>query len=124
MRDIDLQSFSLPELKELKACVEEEIIRKKEAVKVEMMDDIRRLAAEKGLELADVLPSDPKFSKTAGMTTARGMKKARKPHIYFNPENPEQGWSGRGRFPNWVKAHIEAGGTLEDLRKNESKDSD
>ena len=34
---------------------------------------------------------------------------------YRNPDNPEQTWTGRGRKPKWVIAHIEAGKPVEDL---------
>ena len=34
---------------------------------------------------------------------------------YQDPRNPEQTWSGRGRRPTWVLAHLDAGGRLEEL---------
>jgi DNA-binding protein H-NS len=33
---------------------------------------------------------------------------------YKNPNGPET-WAGRGNHPKWVRAHIDAGGTKEDL---------
>lgn len=33
---------------------------------------------------------------------------------YKNPNNAEETWSGRGRAPKWMVAHLEAGGTKED----------
>lgn len=34
---------------------------------------------------------------------------------YVNPHNPEQTWTGHGRQPQWVKDHLAAGGSLQDL---------
>lgn len=34
---------------------------------------------------------------------------------YRNPNNPEETWSGRGRAPGWMAAHIQAGGKKDDL---------
>lgn len=35
---------------------------------------------------------------------------------YANPLNPSQTWAGgKGAIPKWVKAHTEAGGSLDDL---------
>ncbi|NHX27966.1 H-NS histone family protein, partial [Escherichia coli] len=34
---------------------------------------------------------------------------------YRNPENPDQTWSGRGRKPLWVVAHLDSGKAMEDL---------
>ncbi|WP_372604788.1 H-NS family nucleoid-associated regulatory protein [Actibacterium sp.] len=34
---------------------------------------------------------------------------------YRNPENTDQTWTGRGRKPGWVAAHLAAGGALDEL---------
>lgn len=34
---------------------------------------------------------------------------------YRNPNNPDETWSGRGRAPGWMAAHLDAGGQKEDL---------
>lgn len=34
---------------------------------------------------------------------------------YRNPSNPEETWSGRGRAPGWMAAHLQAGGQKDDL---------
>jgi len=43
---------------------------------------------------------------------------ARKPAAqkYRNPNDANQTWSGRGRKPAWVHAHLEAGGDLDAVR--------
>ena len=34
---------------------------------------------------------------------------------YRNPENPVDTWTGRGRSPKWVMAHLTNGAVLSDL---------
>ena len=48
---------------------------------------------------------------------SRGVKPPsdRKPAKYANPKNPDQTWSGLGRKPDWVKAHLSSGGKIEEL---------
>ncbi|HHS94628.1 MAG TPA: H-NS histone family protein, partial [Rhodobacterales bacterium] len=33
---------------------------------------------------------------------------------YANPANPDEKWTGRGRGPKWMQAHLEAGGSKDD----------
>jgi DNA-binding protein H-NS len=37
---------------------------------------------------------------------------------YYNPDNPEQTWAGRGRTPKWVADRLESGSSLDDLLIN------
>jgi DNA-binding protein H-NS len=46
--------------------------------------------------------------------------KARRPYPkvhpkYRNPERPSETWSGRGKQPRWVNAHLSSGRKVEDL---------
>ena len=52
-----------------------------------------------------------------GLSGSGATKKTSSPKEpkYANPANPEQTWVGGGASPKWVKAHIETGGTLEQL---------
>ena len=34
---------------------------------------------------------------------------------YRNPERPSETWSGRGKQPRWVNAHLSSGRKVEDL---------
>ena len=100
--DIDLDSLSKDELKSLKASVEKAIV----AVEVRRKADARRAVEETakqyGLSLSEILTQpQPKGSK--------GLPK------YANPFNADQTWTGRGRKPNWVVAHIEKGGDVNEL---------
>jgi len=54
--------------------------------------------------------------RSASMKAKRQSKPAKNKVIKFkNPNNPEQTWSGMGRKPAWVKAHLAAGKDLNGL---------
>ncbi len=40
----------------------------------------------------------------------------RRPAKFRNAANPAETWSGRGKRPNWLKAQLAAGRTLEEFR--------
>ena len=47
-------------------------------------------------------------------------QKARRPYPkvppkYRNPERPSETWSGRGKQPRWVRAHLRSGMKVDDL---------
>jgi DNA-binding protein H-NS len=48
---------------------------------------------------------------------AGGKKKSKAKALpkYANPQNLERAWSGRGRKPLWVIAHLEAGNSMDEL---------
>jgi DNA-binding protein H-NS len=37
---------------------------------------------------------------------------------YFNPDNPDETWCGRGLQPRWLKARLQAGAALSDFLIN------
>ncbi|MBC6441741.1 MAG: H-NS histone family protein [Rhodobacteraceae bacterium] len=45
----------------------------------------------------------------------RSSEKMRNPPKYKHPEDSALTWSGRGRQPAWVRAHLEAGKPLDEL---------
>lgn len=49
------------------------------------------------------------------LTGAKGAAKAKNPPKYSNPNDPTQTWSGRGRQPAWIKAHLKSGKSLDDV---------
>jgi len=116
---MNLSSMTLPELNKLQAQVAREIARRNDAAKRELLKEIKKLAEQKGVELEEIM-------KEAGVVPARkrgpGRRKttAKKtggklPVKYRNPANPEQGWSGHGRRPQWVLDWLAAGKPLEGL---------
>ncbi|MDQ7091411.1 MAG: H-NS histone family protein [Methylococcales bacterium] len=76
------------------------IERRKEQDKNEFLEKVAVLANESGVVLDEVLLSPPRR-----MPTIR----------YRNPDEPSQGWSGRGRKPNWLLALIASGRKIEEF---------
>ena len=99
---IDFKKLSDAELKGLIADAQSEIEARAEVQRQAAIDQIKTIAAEAGLSLADL---------------AKGAKRGRAPAAakYRNPDNPDQTWSGRGKKPKWVVAALSAGKALSDL---------
>lgn len=101
--DIDINTLSLKELKDLQAQVGKAIAtfedRKKKAALAELEDKARAM----GFSLAEL----------TGAATVR----KRSPTVarYANPADPGDTWSGRGRKPRWFIAALAAGRSPEDL---------
>jgi DNA-binding protein H-NS len=72
-------------------------------MKREALAKLEKQAAEMGFSLSDLLGGKSKKSVS---------KVAPK---YVNPDNSEQTWTGRGRQPKWVEAHLASGKSLDGL---------
>lgn len=99
----ELTGLSAKELGVLIAHAQALHAKKREQEKAEFLDEVRRMAAERGLDVSDVLGS---------AAPARAAKPGRAGKLeprYRNPENPDQAWSGRGRAPVWAAPYKEAG---------------
>ncbi|QBF32316.1 H-NS family nucleoid-associated regulatory protein [Thalassococcus sp. S3] len=102
MTDIDWDALSLEELKQIQKQAEKAIASFEARRRKEALAAVEAAAAEMGFTLNDLM----------GAPKTRASKAAPK---YAHPENPALTWSGRGRQPNWVKAALENGSTLDDL---------
>lgn len=98
----DLHEMSKPELEQLKKDVDKALKDYDARKKAEAKAAAEKIAREFGFTLEEVV--------AAGGT--KGSKGAPK---YQNPSDATQTWTGRGRKPNWVIEHLDAGGALEDL---------
>lgn len=98
----ELDDLSKEELLKLKSDVEKALKSIDTRRKAEAKKAIESAAKEYGFSLDELLGEPGK--KTKGMAR------------YFNPADPEQTWTGRGRKPNWVIAALESGKTMEDLQ--------
>lgn len=106
MAKIDLNEFSLPELKELSKEVDKEIQQRQVEEKKRVSTQMKELAASVGMTVEEIL----------GLEMAKKTKtKPRAPAKYRNPENPEQTWSGRGKKPAWIREALEQGRSLEEF---------
>ncbi len=108
---MELSEYSLVELRRLKSRIEAEIQRQSTAARRNLLKQIKKMAAEEGLSLTDVMAdaseSEPRkeaspkrrakriTAKKTGVAAAKALR-------YRHPENPRIGWSGRGRKPGWV----------------------
>lgn len=104
---IDISSLSIPELLELQKNLVLEVPRRMALEKQKVVADLKKLAADRGFDLNELLGS--KVKETDKRSGPRGPA----PVKYRSPEGQE--WSGRGRKPAWVVSHIDAGGKIEDL---------
>ena len=121
---MDLSTYTLPELRRLQSKVESEIRRRSDVTRRNLIKRMQKMAADEGLSLDDLLEGSTPASAEAKPATTRGRRpgtktaKAAKPAPvvkYRNPTNPDQGWSGRGRKPQWALDWIAQGKSLDEL---------
>ena len=121
---MDLSTYTLPELRRLQSKVESEIRRRSDVTRRNLIKRMQKMAADEGLSLDDLLEDSTPTSAEAKPATKRGRRpgtktpKAAKPAPvvkYRNPTNPDQGWSGRGRKPQWALDWIAQGKSLDEL---------
>lgn len=98
----DLDNMSLKELRDLHKAVGRQIDGFEAKQKEKAMSAAQLAAEEHGFSLKDLFG--------AGKATKNTV-----PAKYANPEDNAATWTGRGRQPLWVKSHLDAGGSLDDL---------
>lgn len=103
MTEINLDTLSLSELKQLEKSVAKAITSFEDRRKAEARAKVDELARELGYSFEDLAE--------AASTRKRSPSVAK----YRHPENPELTWSGRGRKPGWISEALGAGKSLEDL---------
>lgn len=100
----DLDTLSIDELKQLQKTVNKAIDSFEARRRQEALAALEEKAKEFG------------FSSLAHLTDGT---KTRKSSVsvpkYANPADPSQTWTGKGRAPDWMKAHEAQGGNREDL---------
>ena len=101
--DINLDSLSLKELKDLQSQVARAVSSFEDRKKKEVLADLEEMARAKGFTLAEL----------TGSTVVR--KRAPAVAKYANPADQSDTWSGRGRKPRWFAAALAAGRYPADL---------
>ena len=77
--------------------------------KDELRGEIEKMVEAEGYTLADLFGSNSSKGRTKGSKPrSRGEAK------YRDPESGKT-WTGKGRQPAWVRAHVETGGKVEDF---------
>lgn len=104
MASIDLDTLSKKELTELQKDVARAIDKA----------DIRE--KQEALAAAESAARDFGYSLDEVLTARAGKTKAKNPPKFRDPKNPENTWSGLGRKPDWLKAALDAGSSLDELR--------
>lgn len=95
--NVDLNSLSLKELKDMQSQVAKAIAGFEDRRKREALAELEEIARAKGFSLAELTGTTP--------TRKRSPSVAR----YANPANSSDTWSGRGRKPRWFSEALARG---------------
>lgn len=98
---------NLTELLAQKAALEQQIAEAQRTQRAQTIAQIRALMSEHGLTLADLGTRAAAAPRRAG-----GGKVAPK----FRHPSTGETWSGRGLQPNWLKAALAGGASLDDFK--------
>lgn len=104
---MNLEKLSISELNQLKADIDAEFARRKDAERDNLIKEIAELAKTRGYALEDLLGKSSK-KVASGARKPAGIK-------YRHPDNHELAWSGRGRQPAWFKECLANGQPIEKL---------
>jgi len=102
----DLSRYSLAQLRALEAQVNDELKTRHYLGVSKAREQILHIARGAGISVDELL------SGKARKTPAQASGEAK----YRNPDDPSQEWSGRGRQPNWIKAWVASGKSMEDAK--------
>jgi DNA-binding protein H-NS len=100
---INLNNYSLKELKDLQSQVAKAISSFEDRKKKDALAELEEVARSKGFTLAEL----------TGVSVVR--KRAPATAKYANPANKSDTWSGRGRKPRWFSEALSKGKKPEDL---------
>ena len=101
---LHLDDLDLGELKRLQGRIDATISGFDARIKSGARDDAEAIARRHGFSLADL--AGVRKAPASGTVVPR----------YRNPQDARATWTGRGRRPDWFKAHLAAGGDPDDLR--------
>lgn len=101
----DLTNAPLKDLLTLQAKLNKAIEIRRETERAEVFKKIHALASESGFDLNELLGTTAKIKKPKSSSTIQ----------YVNPNNPSEGWTGKGRKPNWLVALLASGKELKDF---------
>lgn len=102
---MDLSNYSTPELNQLKKDIDKELNKRRRQDVKQAQKELKEVADKYGLAVSDLVPANA--GKSGGRSgTIR----------FRHPEDPNKGWSGRGRKPAWIKDWEARGRSVEELR--------
>ena len=97
MADFNLEALSLKELRQLQKDLAKAISTFEDRHKAEARVKLEAIAKEMGYSLADLIDVEVKTTRAPAVAK------------YRHPESAAVIWSGRGRKPQWLADHINAG---------------
>lgn len=101
--DLKIDDLNIQELESL-------ILRAKNMIDEKRETDIRMLRTEiESLILAKGFTFEEVFPK-------KSSSKAKRNQMFFDPNDPNRSWTGRGRRPKWLLDLIQNGFSLDELR--------
>lgn len=103
MTEINLDTLSLAELKQLEKSVTKAITSFEDRSKAAARAKIDELARELGYSFEQLVNAAPARKRSPSVAK------------YRHPENAELTWSGRGRKPGWISEAVAAGKSLGDF---------
>lgn len=103
---LDLSKYSIAQLRALEVQVIEELKTQHFLSISKAREQILHIARSAGMSEKELLALKAPKTPKGGTVAAK----------YRNPDDPAQQWTGRGRQPAWVKAWIESGKSLEDIK--------
>lgn len=117
--DIKLNTMSVTELRRLEGKIAAELTRRENSARKDALKAMKKIAADHGLSLTDVLkdatPASTKAETAKTKRKASSKKGKPVPVKYRNPADTTQGWTGRGRKPLWVASWLAEGKSLNEL---------
>lgn len=107
MKKLNLSALSASELQQLKSEIEKELNER--SSKLQAIEEVKKLAASKGLKLEEL------FAELCGK--AKGKRELGPAPVRFrHPQDSSLTWSGRGKRPNWMKDAMAKGMTEDQMR--------
>lgn len=116
-----LSKASDKDLQQAATAIKAEIARRESNNKAELLKKVKKLAAEAGVSISDLLGKAGRGPAKAGRAPKKAAAapsskpRGKVPAKYRNPANTAQTWTGRGRQPLWVAEAIGAGKSLDSL---------
>jgi DNA-binding protein H-NS len=115
----DLKQMSRKQLEKLRADVDAALKAHEAKDRKAALKAAEAAAKAHGFSLDQLTGATPAEKAPAAPRAPRAKRnadgRAKVAPKYRNPNNPEETWSGRGRAPGWMAAHLEAGGQKADL---------
>jgi DNA-binding protein H-NS len=102
--DINLNDYSLKELKELQSQVAKAVSSFEDRKKKDAIAELEERARSLGFSLAELMGA-PVMAR----------KRTPAEPKYANPANASDTWSGRGRKPRWFEAALKSGASADSM---------